>query len=61
MILEYLMKSIDNRNPPKPCEVFDLIGGTSTGEYVNVAQCQQDDGLKLSCIGSLPSCLVDCE
>ena len=31
MILKYMMKSINMQNPPKPCEVFDLICGTSTG------------------------------
>ena len=31
LILEYLMNSIDRKNPPRPCDFFDLIGGTSTG------------------------------
>lgn len=31
LILRYLMKLMDPKNPPKPCEVFDMIGGTSTG------------------------------
>ena len=31
LILKKLMEAIDHNNPPKPCEVFDLIGGTSTG------------------------------
>jgi patatin-like phospholipase/acyl hydrolase len=31
MILEQLMEAIDPNSPPKPCEYFDLIGGTSTG------------------------------
>lgn len=33
MILESLMAKINNKRqvPVKPCEVFDLIGGTSTG------------------------------
>jgi predicted acylesterase/phospholipase RssA len=30
-ILDKLMRMIDPANPPKPCEVFDMIGGTSTG------------------------------
>ena len=28
------MKAIDSKNPPKPCDYFDLIGGTSTGGFV---------------------------
>lgn len=31
IILKYLMKRVNPENPPKPCEYFDLIGGTSTG------------------------------
>jgi hypothetical protein len=31
MILEELMDSIDPDTPPKPCDYFDMIGGTSTG------------------------------
>lgn len=27
------MKRVNPENPPKPCEYFDLIGGTSTGGY----------------------------
>jgi hypothetical protein len=36
IILKKLMKEIgpDSRNPPKPCEYFDMIGGTSTGGYM---------------------------
>jgi hypothetical protein len=30
-ILRQLMESIDPESPPKPCEYFDMIGGTSTG------------------------------
>jgi patatin-like phospholipase/acyl hydrolase len=30
-ILAQLMKKIDPVSPPKPCDFFDLIGGTSTG------------------------------
>lgn len=29
-------KKTANLPPAKPCEVFDLIGGTSTGGYVDV-------------------------
>jgi hypothetical protein len=35
MILEQLMESINPETPPKPCDCFDMIGGTSTGGYVN--------------------------
>jgi patatin-like phospholipase/acyl hydrolase len=31
MILEHLMETVDPDAPPKPCEYFDMIGGTSTG------------------------------
>ena len=31
LILEHLMYKINPESPPKPCEYFDLIGGTSTG------------------------------
>ena len=30
-ILKRLMRSVDSKSPPKPCDVFDMIGGTSTG------------------------------
>jgi patatin-like phospholipase/acyl hydrolase len=36
-ILQRLMESIDAENPPKPCEYFDIIGGTSTGGYVSAS------------------------
>jgi patatin-like phospholipase/acyl hydrolase len=31
MILEQLMEAVDSDAPPKPCDYFDMIGGTSTG------------------------------
>ncbi|KAI9761611.1 MAG: hypothetical protein M1840_001751 [Geoglossum simile] len=34
IILKHLMKSVNPKNPPKPCEYFDLIGGTSTGGVI---------------------------
>jgi len=35
-MLDYLMKAIDSINPPKPCEFFDMIGGTSTGGLIAI-------------------------
>lgn len=34
MILEQLMEKINPDSPPKPCDYFDMIGGTSTGGWV---------------------------
>ena len=34
IILEQLMETIDPEAPPKPCDYFDMIGGTSTGGWV---------------------------
>lgn len=31
IILKHLMKRVDPQHPPKPCDYFHLIGGTSTG------------------------------
>jgi patatin-like phospholipase/acyl hydrolase len=30
-ILQRLMEAVDQQRPPKPCDYFDLIAGTSTG------------------------------
>jgi len=30
------MQKIDPENPPRPCDVFDLIGGTSTGGLIAI-------------------------
>lgn len=35
-ILQRIMVSIDPDDPPKPCDCFDIIGGTSTGGYVSL-------------------------
>jgi patatin-like phospholipase/acyl hydrolase len=34
MILERLMEAVDPDAPPKPCDYFNMIGGTSTGGLV---------------------------
>ena len=36
-IFQKLMLNIDSNNHPKPCEYFDMIGGTSTGGYRNIS------------------------
>jgi patatin-like phospholipase/acyl hydrolase len=33
-ILKKLMETIKPDRPPKSCEYFDMIGGTSTGGYI---------------------------
>ena len=30
-ILQRLMEAVNPEKPPKPCDYFDMIGGTSTG------------------------------
>jgi len=34
LILKRLMEMIDPESPPKPCDYFDMMGGTSTGGFV---------------------------
>ncbi|PMD65959.1 FabD/lysophospholipase-like protein [Hyaloscypha bicolor E] len=36
MILQQLMETVDPENPPKPCDYFDMIGGTSTARLVAI-------------------------
>ena len=36
-ILKQLMDTIDPESSPKPCDYFDMIGGTSTGGLVVIA------------------------
>lgn len=31
LILQELMERVNRDNPPKPCHIFDMIAGTSTG------------------------------
>ncbi|KAI4913076.1 uncharacterized protein J4E92_009948 [Alternaria infectoria] len=33
-VLQRLMEQLDPENPPRPCDCFDLIGGTSTGGLI---------------------------
>ena len=50
IILKQLMETINPDSPPKPCDYFDMIGGTSTGGWVIP--------LRSSCgvVKPLPSC-----
>jgi len=34
MILSQLMEAVNPDSSPKPCDYFDMIGGTSTGGWV---------------------------
>ena len=36
LILKQLMERINPQSPPKPCECFEMIGGTGTGGIIAV-------------------------
>ncbi|KAF2222994.1 acyl transferase/acyl hydrolase/lysophospholipase [Elsinoe ampelina] len=36
LIIQKLMEQIESGNPPKPCDYFDMIGGTSTGGLIAI-------------------------
>ncbi|KAF1362124.1 FabD/lysophospholipase-like protein [Lizonia empirigonia] len=48
MILEQLMEAVDPDAPPKPCDYFDMIGGTNTGGLIAVM------------LGRLRMCVAEC-
>lgn len=36
LVLKQIMEAIDPTHPPKPCDYFDMIGGTSTGGLIAI-------------------------
>ncbi|KAH7025073.1 uncharacterized protein B0I36DRAFT_332489 [Microdochium trichocladiopsis] len=62
LILENVMEQIHDAerldHVPRPCDRFDLIGGTSTGEYITLVRMS---GVHANdCAGSLQSCSGGC-
>ena len=59
-ILKHMMTMISNERGRQvhPWEVFDMIGGTSTGGYVNISGQRQGEIIDTSA-GYLPSCWAD--
>ena len=49
-ILKQLMETADPESPPKPCDYFDMIGGTSTGGSVMVLLILQNSELTSSAV-----------
>jgi Patatin-like phospholipase len=39
-VLKQLMQTINPLSPPKPCDYFDMIGGTSTGGQVFLSEAE---------------------
>ncbi|KAF7114563.1 hypothetical protein CNMCM5793_009208 [Aspergillus hiratsukae] len=37
-VLKHMMEAIDPHHPPKPCEVFDMIGGVGSGGHCSFPQ-----------------------
>jgi patatin-like phospholipase/acyl hydrolase len=50
-IMEDIAQVKQTSAPPKPCELFDLIGGTSTGGLL---------AIMLGLLGMVIACLKDC-
>jgi patatin-like phospholipase/acyl hydrolase len=49
LILKTLMETINPEKPPKPCEYFHMIGGTSTGGLVTLTV--KDEKTRLTWLG----------
>lgn len=57
-ILKQLMEAVDPESPPKPCEYFDMIGGTSTGGSVLPYPHSLHPSIALTDAASWPLCLA---